>query len=1179
MLRERQTSEGNGFHRYRFIWIKRKCFQAGKSCIPKAKTAKLAASLLLIVAIQVFMLSGSALGVENYRFISMWPSLTGPWYFSAAQGVATDSSGNVYVADTGNNRVLKFNSSGALITKWGSLGTGDGQFSSPRDLAVDSSGNVYVVDTTNNRIQKFDSSGTFVTKWGATGAGNGQFNNPNGIAISSVGNVYVADSTNNRIQRFNTSGTYASQWGTVGTGNGQFSSPQAIAIDSSGYVYVADTTNNRVQKFNSTGTYQTKWGATGATDGLFTTPRGIGVDSSGNVYVVDAGNNRVQKFDSVGTFLTKWGSVGSLDGMFSGAYKLAVSPDGYIYVADSTNNRIQKFDNNGGFVAKWASLWWDDGMFNSPYKLAVSPSRYIYVTDTTNNRIERFNGSGVYMGKWGTTGSGNSQFNSPQGIATDATGSVYVADTSNNRIQKFDASGNYLMKFGSYGTGNGCFNSPQAVAIDSSGNIYVADTSNNRIEKFDSNGNYLTKWGAAGAGNGQFNAPRGIAVDSSGYVYVVDSTNNRVQKFDSIGTYVTQWGTTGAGNGQFNAPRSIAVDSQGDIYVADMTNNRIQKFDSGGGYLTKFGTVGPDNGQFLNPQGIAVDAYGNAYVADTGYHRIQRFSSESTSPNTTLTTNPSSPDGENGWFTGQPTITLTANEPVTTYYHWDDDTDTTYTVPFVAPTGEHTLSYHSADEVGNIELEKSSNFMVDETNPECSGTSPADNATDVTASDTITVSFSEDIAAGTSYNMISAVAADGSPVNIRKTISSNELLFNILSDSLDGKTLQLSIPSDGVTDPAGNSLTGDYDFSFTIKESTATSENTSGHRGSGGSGGGGGGASADNTGVVSPGIADEKLEKGLRKNSTTIAELPDLVRVAVPGNAIQNDSQVIDILKIDGSALNVTAPLISPVAKISLNSGSICGPFIISLNYDAAALQQNKKASICRIDEITGEITPLGGLVNEKSGTVSVAVSDVGNYAVTSINEEPGSLKNTYRDMSSHWAEKTVSKLAGMDILSGYTDNTFKPDSSLTRAELAVIMAKALKLDEKSPVVLTFEDNRDIPVWARNSISSLLGTGIINGTVHKGSAGYSFDPNRPVTRAEFAVIIQRVIRLKTGISSPLNDPAFGDIDSIPSWSKDAVNIAASMGIINGYPGNVFDAPNITNRAEAACMISRLLDLL
>jgi DNA-binding beta-propeller fold protein YncE len=108
----------------------------------------------------------------------------------------------VYVADSGNSRIQKFTTTGTFITKWGTLGSGNGQFDWPIGVAVDSSGNVYVSDLHNNRIQKFTSDGTFITKLGTEGSGNGQFSYPNGVALDSSGRVYVADDHNYRIQVF-----------------------------------------------------------------------------------------------------------------------------------------------------------------------------------------------------------------------------------------------------------------------------------------------------------------------------------------------------------------------------------------------------------------------------------------------------------------------------------------------------------------------------------------------------------------------------------------------------------------------------------------------------------------------------------------------------------------------------------------------------------------------------------------------------------------------------------------------------------------------------------------------------------------------------------------------------------------------------------------------------------------
>ena len=93
-------------------------------------------------------------------------------------------------------------SSPTILHKWGVTGVDEGNFTHPDSVAADSMGNVYVADTDNNRIQKFDSKGKFVTKWGSHGPSDGQFRTPNGIAVDSKGNIYVADTYNDRIQKF-----------------------------------------------------------------------------------------------------------------------------------------------------------------------------------------------------------------------------------------------------------------------------------------------------------------------------------------------------------------------------------------------------------------------------------------------------------------------------------------------------------------------------------------------------------------------------------------------------------------------------------------------------------------------------------------------------------------------------------------------------------------------------------------------------------------------------------------------------------------------------------------------------------------------------------------------------------------------------------------------------------------
>src|SRR5919106_436982 len=220
-----------------------------------------------------------------------------------------DFNGNVWVVDRANDRVQKFDSTGNFILKFGNKDAKPsdelGKFDNPRHVAVDKNLKyVYVVDSKNNRIQKFDINGTFVESIGKLGNKIGEFDLPTTIEIDSKNNFIINERGNERIQKFDSQWNPILMWGSKGGGNNQFCHIEHIAVDKYDNVYVTDPQEDpecshqpRVLKFDSNGNFITKWGSYGEDVGQFRVPEHLAVDSEGRVYVSDRKNENIQVFE------------------------------------------------------------------------------------------------------------------------------------------------------------------------------------------------------------------------------------------------------------------------------------------------------------------------------------------------------------------------------------------------------------------------------------------------------------------------------------------------------------------------------------------------------------------------------------------------------------------------------------------------------------------------------------------------------------------------------------------------------------------------------------------------------------------------------------------------------------------------------------------------------------------
>jgi sugar lactone lactonase YvrE len=508
---------------------------------------------------------------------------------SSPTDVIFDNAGNILIADTANNRVVKILANTGVQTTVGS------NLLYPKGLAVDAAGDIFIADSGNNRIVK-------VTPSGAQTALGGNFSGPSGVAVDAAGDVFVADTLNNDVVKIPVGGLPAYQIAT------NLNFPWAVAVDATGNVYIADTYNSRVLKVPAVGGAAVRVG-TG-----FNFPEGLTVDASGNLYVADTFNNRVVEVSAAGTQ-----SVVSIRGL-SYPTGIAPGPNGVILVADQGNNRVLRAQL--GAVA-----------FGS---VNVCPSGATTPTSCTNTLSLLYSAnSPVTLGATSalTMGIPNLDFTVASGstcvgaltagetCSLDITFNPTTAGARLGAIELNDSAGNVLITTMVSGTGVGpqllvqnlapitVYPGPvnNGLTIDGAGNLYFANPVHHNIAKIPANGGSPIMISAGIA----LRNPFALTMDGAGNLYVADSMLQEVIKVPTDGNAPSVLLPV-------PEPEGIAVDTAGNLYVCDPFHNQID--------VIPFGSSVPSASiSATAPLGIAVDGAGNIFYSLAGTGQVHEI--------------------------------------------------------------------------------------------------------------------------------------------------------------------------------------------------------------------------------------------------------------------------------------------------------------------------------------------------------------------------------------------------------------------------------------------------------------------------------------------------------------------------------------------------------------------------
>jgi sugar lactone lactonase YvrE len=610
-----------------------------------------------------------------------------PAAFSSPTGVAVDPAGNIYVTETGNNRVRTVLSTGEIVEA-----AQDKTFNGPRGIAISQAGKVVIGERSRSAQElaygapeiRSITPDHISIRGGTTVTISG--NNFSSDTLVVAGGVVIAQPVirDTRTITF-VAPSLASGRGTVSVENRGGLAQAALLIDA---VPLKQLAAGEITTVAGGTTYVGD--GSSATSAIIRNPGSTAVDSAGNLYIADFSDNRIRRVDArTGTILTVAGTGRfgySGDGGPATAATLASANDvaldsaGNLYICDTFNCRVRKVSAATGIITTVAGRsdygYSGDGgpateaVLNFPLGIAIDSSDNLWIADSTNNAIRKVDattGKIATVAGTGTAGfSGDNgpalsaRFNHPYSLTVDGGGNAYVADYQNQRVRKIAAATGIVTTVAGNGTlgltGDGGLATlatlyyPTGVAVDTSGNLLISHIG--LVRRVASDTGIISTVAGTGfldfSGDGRPATEANIAVvavsvDAADNLFVSDYINGRIRRVDAATRIVS----TVAGNGDQGLgdkgpasaailyyPYGIAIDADSNLYIADTFNSRIRKVAAATGIITTVagsGAFGPsgDGGaatqaQLEYPRDVAVDVAGNLFITDTLNNRIRK---------------------------------------------------------------------------------------------------------------------------------------------------------------------------------------------------------------------------------------------------------------------------------------------------------------------------------------------------------------------------------------------------------------------------------------------------------------------------------------------------------------------------------------------------------------------------